>query len=368
MKSPLELIRLAWSQVLLALTFGILLSLIPESRMYWGTFHHIGLGLLVAAVVTLFWHLREFADFFERFARTILISDDYLSRLSYDTLSTVRARAGREMLKTRVNNPKYQHKELLKWVDEVLYGKCFPGPLPSSWMYREAYSEKISLEHMTLETALNTVEADTSKVPKSALDSPIHKITTTATFEVLSPRLEAGLYPLQMSGRFADLPHFPLQKRLTFRGGYSESTAKSIHVTATNREKGGIDFEAEPRSLTVEGGSCSVWIETVEYKSPRLESHILNTMNMLTHGLTVDLFQVGAGPRLRMDAGMIATEICQPRHSPGSIRLEVDGWLFQHHGYCIWFWEPEASSEGAENLSGEGSITAELSAPPPSDM
>jgi len=342
--TALSILSLTWSQIILALLVGSLLSsLVMPEQKYWGAFHHIGIGLLVAAVVTLFWHIREFADFFERFARSVLVDDSYLSRLKTETLTELRSRAGHEILKSCVDNEDYKRDELADWIDHILYDRLLPNStIQSQGMYRENHTESIVIEYMTLDAALRDVGEDPASYPPEARSSAVHKIVTTTTYMVISPSASSRDYKVQLEGRYADMPHFPLVKRLIFSVGHSDEDAKIATSTITNRRLGGIDIKVDPVILTMQEGRCTVWTETVEFRSPRNEAHILNSMGLLTRGMRVDLFQTGGGPDLVFDGGILATDAIEPTFGPHSIHLKFDHWLFENQGYCIWWWEREA--------------------------
>src|SRR5437868_13343705 len=96
----------AWAQITLALLSGILGTFIPEHHWY-SFLHEVGIGLIVAAFVTSFWHLRELSELFERFSRQVLLDNDYLSRLNVKTLTALRSAAARRILETCADNPEY---------------------------------------------------------------------------------------------------------------------------------------------------------------------------------------------------------------------------------------------------------------------
>ena len=339
-----RLLNRTWAQILLAFLIGVALSFVPDKGNYMA-FHHIGIGLLVAAVVTLFWHMREFSEFFEKFARKVLIDDEYLSRLSIETLTQIRSKAGREILKSKVKNDDYERDQLSDWIDEILYERLLPSEKGASGIYRENYNERIYVEHRSLGDALAEVGAPDSGVPQEALTAIIQKITTISWYRVIAPqKSECPPYMVHMEGRFADLPYFPLKSRVAFFAGHGEAFAEVVPVEITDRKLGGIDFKSSPLGLRIAEGECSVWTKSVEYRSPGAEAHILNTMNILTRGLEVDLTQTGPGPRLVIDAGLIAIGTGEDSVTPFpfGIHLKYNGWLFQDHGYCIWWWQSAA--------------------------
>jgi hypothetical protein len=65
--------------------------------------------------------------------------------------------------------------------------------------------------------------------------------------------------------------------------GHSEKDAKDIHVEIVDEEEGGISFFADPdpKLLRFTDGECEVWMRTIEYQSPKRQSHVLNMMGLL---------------------------------------------------------------------------------------
>jgi hypothetical protein len=104
-------LRLAWAQITLALVIGVLLSYFPEKGLL-APLHHIGIGLVVAAVVTTFWQFREFSEYFEKYAQAVLVHDEHLRKLSMPALVKLRSRADEAILTTCVNNDSFERQEL----------------------------------------------------------------------------------------------------------------------------------------------------------------------------------------------------------------------------------------------------------------
>jgi hypothetical protein len=337
-----KIFTLIWAQILLALVIGTLLSFLPsENAGYRSAFHHIGIGLLVAAVVTLFWHLREFADFFEKFAKSVLLDDAYLARLNIDTLKKLRKQAGHEILRSLVDNlENYKRDDLADWIDTILYDRLLPGGTTSSGLYRENYTDNIVIETKTLQDALLEVGEDSGKYPDDALSSTVHKITTTTRYKIIAPSVSANPdYELRFSANLADMPHFPCEKRIRYRVGHSEPDSHEVHLEIKKRKLGGMSVKANALFLKFVKGECAVWSEMVEFRSPDAEALVLNTMALLTRGLEVDLFQTGTGPELAFDGSIVAAYADNPTLGLHSIRLKFDGWLFESQGYCIWWWK-----------------------------
>ena len=135
-------LKLAWAQIALAFLIGVGLSWVPAEG-WTAPIHHVGIGLLVAAVVTTFWQFREFSEYFEKYAQAILVHDDHLKKLSMASLVTLRSRADEAILTEFVTNPKFERKALTKWIDDLLYTKLLPGGDAGSGVYRDSFEDEI---------------------------------------------------------------------------------------------------------------------------------------------------------------------------------------------------------------------------------
>jgi len=324
--------RAAWSQVVLALLIGTLLTFVPERHLY-SPLHDVGIGLIVAAFVTLFWHLREFSEFFERLSTDVLLKDEYLERLNVRSLTKLRSKAARQILESCSDNSHYQRLALGDWIDTLMFDHLLPGKSPLSGMYREAYEEKIQVEFITLEKALRDVGAPVTDVPAAALADQVVKVTETVWYTIVPPSRSDRTYPVSYSGESADMPYFPFDKRVRVFVGEREDDAKELLLKFSREPHRGISYVALPRELPFRDGKCKVWLRNVDYRSRYAESHILNTMSVVTRNLKIDLFQVGSGPKLAFAGDVMAPgEDKEIHHYENGVALEFTGWLFEDHG------------------------------------
>lgn len=335
-------LRYAWAQVGLALAIGIGLTYVPTNGNL-EPLHHVGIGLIVAAAVTTFWQFREFEEFFGQFAQDVLISDKYLEKLNERALSDLRSRAGRAIVKSHVNNPNYERGPLSDWIDELLYSSLLPGDAVGSGIYRDEFNETIALEYPTLAQALSEVGSSPEAIDATELAGSVLKVTTTTTYRAIAPRLRDKRYEnysIAYWGNGADLPHFPLQQRIRVMVGHSEETASELPLAISDEGPGGIEYKGNPLLLKFdEAGCCQVWMRTVEYRAPEREPYMLNSMSMLTRNLHVQIYQTGPGPKLIFDGGLMATGAKRPaQHGISDFSLTYVGWLFEDHGYYIWWW------------------------------
>lgn len=335
-------LKLAWAQIALAFLIGVGLSWVP-AHGWTAPIHHVGIGLLVAAVVTTFWQFREFSEYFEKYAQAILVHDDHLKKLSMASLVTLRSRADEAILTEFVTNPRFERKALTKWIDDLLYTKLLPGGDAGSGVYRDSFEDEICIEYPTLREALTALKIDLGSLSDEALDVRILKVTSTTTYTAVAPKLNEPAYQtytVPFSGKGADLPNFPIDKRVLGRVGTSEATAATMNLAFKDEPLGGISYSAASVALPFVQGSCHVWMRTIEYRSPQRESHVLNTMSTLTHNLSVHLYRTGPGPNVVFDGDMLAAGVgAGPKHSPHSVTLKYNGWLFEDNGYYLWWWE-----------------------------
>jgi hypothetical protein len=333
-----------WAEVIVALTYGLLLSTSfsgESPHPILRVFHDIGIGLVVAALVTVLWQVGEFRDYFEHFARQVMIEDEYLSKLDEASLQDLRLRAARAILERCVTNPQYKRDDLEQAIDRLLYGSLLPGEKPHSGVYRENYKESLTLEYLTLQSAREEIGEKSDGLSPSDLAAPILKVTSITTAKIVSPMKNSEPYKIQLGGKAADLTHFPMEKRVRYFGGTDEQGSTEKKVTFKNHPFGGIEYEVEkPCEIAFEQGECHVWLKLIEYRSPERESFALNLMNHLTRGLHLDIRRVGAGPNVVFEGGVIASgKKLEPVHVPCGIQITFEDWLFPDQGFFFWWWE-----------------------------
>lgn len=344
--SLIALLRKVWVQIGFAIVAGLFFAYNAPETGFWRILRELGIGLIVAAIVTLFWQLREVSEYFTTLARATLIEDAYLGKLSLPSLRKLRTAAASAILDRLVDNrPRYDWKQIENWVDNVLFEKCLPGELPLSGIYREDMYKKIELQFMSLREALLEVGGSIEDISDEELDTEVAKQTTYNRYTVIAPRRNApgyAEYPVTLYGKSADMPRsFPLDKRVGLRVGKNEADSVEVKVTVTDVARGGIEFRAEQR-LPLVGGETAVWTKLVEYNSGPREPFFLDTMSHLTKELTVDLTIVGTRKKLIFDAdviGLAPGETIEPTES--GIFLHYPGWLLEDQGYMIWWWQQD---------------------------
>lgn len=331
-----------WAQVLLALLVGSYLAYKAPDEGLWKLVNHLGIGLVEAALVTMLLHVRELTEFFENFAAKVLTKDEYMMRLRRPALEEIRSKAARTIMDSYVDNAGYDKDHLYNWVDSILY-KMLPGIEIPSGLYREDYRETIVLEFLPLGDALNELNLVLDNFASEDLSAILLKITSTCEYKVVSPstRKEGfSKYEVKYSGIAADMPVFPVEHRVSLHVGHAYQDSKPVSVIFESEEMGGISYRIEPQSFPFTDGACQVWMQSVEYLPPTRQPYVLNQMNMPTKNVDVTLFQYGSGPRLVFDGDVIAIGAKGPaERQRGRIRLDYKGWLFESHGYFIWWWE-----------------------------
>ncbi|HSY49380.1 MAG TPA: hypothetical protein VLC46_11255 [Thermoanaerobaculia bacterium] len=351
-----------WAEVIVALTYGLLLSTSFSSESphpILRVFHDLGIGLVVAALVTVLWQVGEFRDFFERFARQVMIEDEYLNKLDDASLKDLRLQAARVILKRCVNNPQYKRDDLERAIDRLLYGSLLPGKKPHSGVYRENYKESVTLEYLTLDSALHEIGEKSDHLLAAERGAPILKVTTISTAKIVSPVLNSEPYRISLWGKAADLAHFPMDKRVRYFAGTNEQDGTERKITFKNHAFGGIEYEVkEPREVDFDNCECHVWIKLIEYRSPAREPFAVNLMSHLTRGLYLEIRRVGEGPDLVFEGDVIASGTkLEPVHLPYGIQITFEDWLFEDQGFIFWWWERDQATLTASSPNLESSET-----------
>ena len=337
------MIKGAWAQILLALTVGILLILYKDEWRYAALIHHLGTALVVAAIVTAFWHLREVSEILHKYVEAILFDYSYLTRLKLESLIELRSKAAAAILQKITDNPAYKRDELEGWINTLLYDRLMPGKAPSSGWYRQNYTEEIVVEYLTLEEACGREGVGTAGISSEELKALVIRVTTTTDFTVISPSLSdtSLTYPIYFTGESCGLSKLPAEKLIKVFGGKDRGTSSPLAIKTKFDNQGQFCWAAGPTNLPFEKGKCKVWIERVAYKSPHKESFILNTMALLTQNLTASIHQIGKGPAQVFVGQLVATPVEDMRArdaAPYHASLKYDGWLFEDHGYHFyWF-------------------------------
>jgi hypothetical protein len=343
----MDIISATWTHIGLAIVVGAAIIYFSPEEGFYKVLGHFGIGLFVAALVATFWQLREVKEFFLSVARAVLIDDAYLAKLGRGSQRELRLAAESAILGDLTKNPEYDYRGLGKWIDNVLFERSLPSDAPNTGVYRERYRDVITLELISLRAVLDEVKGPADEVPAANLDSEVMRITTINRYTAMAPRADPKdykHYPVPLSGKSSDMPHFPLAKRVRFWVGTSEKDAKEVEVVIADNPRGGIEFEAKMvGAIEFVDGRAEVWTKLVEYKLPNREPFALGTMSSLTHDLYVEARMVRSPKRYVFDGNVISfageKEIEYPSNG---IVLEYPGWLFEDHGYLIWWWEDNA--------------------------
>jgi len=346
-----EMFKRAWAQILLAFVIGVSLISYKQDWRFADLIHHLGTASIVAAVVTAFWHLREVHEIIEKYVKSILVDYSYLTTLKLESLLMLRSKAAKAILEKAANNPRYKRDELEAWIDRLLYVGLLPGKATSPGIYRENYVERITIEYLTLEKALRDIGSASEGIASQEPKPIVMRVISTTKYTVVSPRIPDSKhsdYVFKYFGFGSGLTKFPPNKLLTISIGNNENNAKELTITH-NEVQGQILSEAESKAFKFdEDGTCHIWLRVVEYKSPRREPFVLNTMSHLTRNLRAYINQIGQGPPQVFVGQIIATgsDKEESRESGGAL-LEYEGWLFEDHGYHFHWWPAPQDAENA---------------------
>lgn len=338
--SILGFLRIVWAQIALAFLGGAALIYWAPEKGFWKVIDHIGIGFVVAAIVTLFWQLREMTEFFLSLARSTLIEDDYVRKLNQPSLRRLRSAAVSAAVEDLVTNQKYDWRKLEGWVDEVMFSRLLPTAPPPSGVYRKDYRDSIVLEFVTLRAALSELSAPMDAVPQDALNMIVLKQTITTRYTVVAPRLgtEYQGYPVSLSGKASDMPFIETKSRVRYYVGNREQDAVEVPVRIVDIPRGGIEYEAR-REVSFVNGEAHVWTKRVTYVLPASEPFIVETMSHMTDGARVHLSATGTDGRIVFDGDMIGFGGTKNiEYLANGLELEYGGWLFEDHGYIIWWW------------------------------
>jgi hypothetical protein len=335
-----------WPYSALAFVTGVVLTTKADSigAATWlaKLLEHVGIGLMVAAIVSLILHAKEVGLLFRDLARRVLVEHDYLSTLDAAAIRRLRSSASKALITKVADNPNYRREDLEGFIDEALFTSLFPGQSKSAGIYRENYVEDIEIELMSLAAALSAVGCESSSLPSGSLLATVCRQTSTARFVVVAPSLKRQRYatfPVRIKSWAGGLEHMPREKRVRFRAGSDSSTAQECNITFSDTTCGGIEYSGL-RELEFVDGQCSVWVEVVEYKAMATEPFVLNTMAYLTRNLTVDVNVTGSATPLGFHAELMGgisqgAEVVNRRHG---CKIKYEGWLLEDHGYFVSWW------------------------------
>ena len=358
--------RLIWSQFSLFLVIGSALIYLGEYwRLSWaatqGNDHHtsnpflhavpllvghIGVAVVVATLVGILFHMREFSEFFLSLAKSTLIEDGYLEKLKPESLLQLRARAGSVIIGATVDNEKYDRRHLERLIDEVLFKKLLPTENSHDGIYRQNVSEIITLKIMTLQEALAECKVSVGSLSANELAAPIIKCTELTEYELVAPRKAVLLskeFSVPLLGNSTAIKGFPKEKRVSYQVGTSRESSKPVDVETTEKD-GAFQFTATG-SVTFKDNITTIWCRRVEYRSPNNEPFMLKLMSRLTRNIDVRVNVLG-GPPLSFSGGVfgLASTVPDPEMTEDGIRLKYDGWMLEDHGYYVWWWNREERS------------------------
>jgi len=328
---------------------GLALSYHFSETGKWQFLHHIGIGLIVAGVVSAVWQLPEMRQFFIELAVGVMVDAKYLSKLRITALRQMRETSINALVRRHTTNPDYEIHAFADWLDSLLIQKLLPLEKEASGTYRTDYRERVAVRLMTLGEVLQEMQ---ESVPAGTdLSFRIIKQTSVSTFRIVSPQRENRSHKAPVSIWAAQMPAIPNAKRVMLSIGTSQDTATRIDlkVKGENDSEGGLTFEAE-YDVSLTDGTGSVWMQVVEYRLAESESWILNTFALLTYRLDVAVYVLNSNDDLKFDGNVIGgLGSAPPRytHMPNGMTFHYDGWLLEDHGYFMWWWKYQPHPVGA---------------------
>jgi hypothetical protein len=342
----LKLIRSQWTAIVLTLLSGIACVAFSQADIFGAPrtnadyitrtllsettgkiIEHLGAGLLVAGFVALFFHAREFSDFFRHLAEAILIKEEYLRRLSDDSLRQIRQKTAQLLIGKHVTNPEYRHEEVSKWADDSLFERLVPRRGPSDFgLYREDYVDQkhlIFLSGADLWARLKIQDA-----PATDLRTARFIIERTKMqFHVVSPFLKGQApYSPSISGDYVPIAGIKPEEQIRV------TDAKVVFDTAKHK------YTSSLPQVPFVNGVASVTIEMEEIRPAAAQPYSVGTMRSLTHGLTVLVSTEGeARPDIRADVFAPGGEFESNRLIGGTLELKYPKWLLEDQGYMVWW-------------------------------
>jgi len=326
------------SIALLVLT-GLALSYFVDDTGHLRFLHHLGLGLIVAGTVSAVWQLPEMKSFFVELAVAVMVDAKYLTKLQKEDLQKMREKSIQAMMRRFAKNPAYEIHAIATWLDRLLLGSLLPSEVPGTGIYRKDYREQVVLEFISLGEALDQWKLKPGSEEHRAFK--LVKQTSITTYTVVAPGTKPPPYRANLIVWAADIPGFPVDRRVSVRSGTLQTDAQPMKLENKNDPNAGEIFSGHSLH-EFKDGIATVWIETVEYRSLESESWIFNSVNVLTHRLDTHIYVKGDTEELSFDGrvtGGLGLETPHTTYLPNGIAFRYDGWLLADHGYFVWWWK-----------------------------
>lgn len=316
----------------------------PPIRIILTIVRELGVALIIAACVSILFHMREFKEFFEESAASVMLEDRFLARLESDELRRMRQRTAKELVSRSVGSPTYDHERLSDVVDSAIFDRALPGGNVSG-EYRIEFEERyyltwISRQDLIAELGLS---GDRANLLPAGKDRFLKRVSITA-YQVVSPLREPDPYKIPLEFEIAALSNAAelLDKQVTLWAGESEASAQQIVVGHRAEPNGEMTFfPAKAVSCPYRQGKASVWYRAIDYGLADLEPFQLSTMEVATQP------KVGVFATITFDGNSTATAKCRVLGVGGTYKLDLlphgaqlsydGGWFLAKQGY-VWWW------------------------------
>lgn len=311
------------------------------SEMGWGIVEHVAHGVIVAALVGLFWHFPEVSDLLRRFARELFIDRGFLRQLDRNTLLALRRGAADALVSPYVTTQVHDWTDLHAEVEELLFSSILPGPPRASdaanatrGVYRQNYDENVTVRLVRLEQLLKELDLSMDGLDARVLNTLIADLKTVTTSELVSPVYGPTL--VRFYTRAQDIPGIPPDKRVRVALGTNGARPTALPLTVTDHPDSGVEIRGE-RTVPLLAGVTKVRLETHEYDLSGEHSFIANTMDRPTKGLRVEV-NLHSDLEFTLDGDVMGLAKEEPSTLPNGIRLVCKGWLLEEHGYIVFWW------------------------------
>lgn len=282
-------------------------------------FQHVGVALLIAAVVGLMLELSEIKEFFESRVMGILSGNEFIDIVNEKQLINLNVCTTRGIGRRRTTNPEYEYEDFAKTIGNEII-EVIGKP------YRKDALETIDYVFLTkTETEMLGIKLDSS-------DVRVVKIVQTSRYQIINP--ETGV----------EIPHtFGWEWWVQPLPGLDPKKQFSIEITINGvRENVVIANELTINEKTIDLNflktvpvTDSAWIEA---KLTTLEWDLRGSFNSafpeLTHKASVH-FSSNEPMELDADILGITPRQSDPSIASTSVSMQYPGWLLPGHSYHI---------------------------------
>lgn len=300
---------------------------------------HIGTGFIVAALATLFFHIREVKEHLHKFARIVLVESEYLSTLRPARLFELRRKIGAVILEDVVTNHEYDFGALDRALEQTFFkGMMQGGTATPDAEYRRAYRETIGLRFMTAQQ----MAQHTGAMPQAGDNHLYVEVTTVTNYEVVSPKAGARPYVVTFSNELSKTPGLLEGKKCQWFVGPSENKMEKVTLKHEEGSNGQLTFKGRYEKLAFgAGGVVTVCRKSIEIERADEAPFSLVRMAQLTHAPTLTVSANISVKCLEIYTMGLGGEQDRGGEVGQTFTLRYDGWMAEDHGYMVT-WLPSA--------------------------